>query len=45
VGEDGGLIAGHAERDRGPTGQSPGEFHRDGGEVFIGNDTVDETER
>jgi hypothetical protein len=25
--------------------QGPGEFHRDGCEIFIGNDAIDETER
>ena len=34
-----------AKRDRRPMRNGAGEFHRDGGEIFIGNDAVDETER
>ena len=34
-----------AQRDRGPMCQRPGEFRGGGGELFIGDDTVDETER
>ena len=33
------------KRNRGPMCQRPGQFHRDSGEIFIGNDAVDETER
>jgi hypothetical protein len=34
-----------AEGDRGPVRQRPGEFHRHSGQLFIGDDTVDKTER
>ena len=34
-----------AKRDRRSLRQRPGEFHRDGGQLFIGDDPVDKTER
>ena len=33
------------KRNRGTMCQRPGQFHRDSGEIFIGNDTVDKAER